>query len=101
VSRLSLRNPDIERAVTGDPVTLVRNGIVFHNALRAERVTAQDLREFLRQKGISSADQVEWAVLEDSGNLSVLVKDGRPPDPGLWSRGVKDHAGGHGSPTSK
>jgi uncharacterized membrane protein YcaP (DUF421 family) len=91
VSRLSLRNPDVERAVTGDPVTLIRNGIVFQHAMHAERVTAQDLREFLRQKGIASLDQVESAVLEDSGNLSVLVKNGLRPDPALWTRGVKEY----------
>jgi uncharacterized membrane protein YcaP (DUF421 family) len=91
VSRLSLWNPEVERAVTGDPVTLIRNGVVFQHALKSERVTSQDLREFLRQRGIASLDQVEAAVLEDSGNLSVLVKDGVRPDPALWNRGVREY----------
>jgi uncharacterized membrane protein YcaP (DUF421 family) len=60
--------------------------------MHAERVTSQDLREFLRQKGIASLDQVESAVLEDSGNLSVLVKNELQPDPALWTRGVKEYA---------
>jgi uncharacterized membrane protein YcaP (DUF421 family) len=101
VSRMSVWNPDVERVVIGDPVTLIRNGIVFQQAMHAERVTAQDLREFLRQKGIASVDQVESAVLEDSGNLSVLVKDGLRPDPALWTRGVKEYASVRVSPESK
>jgi uncharacterized membrane protein YcaP (DUF421 family) len=101
VSRMSVWNPDVERVVIGDPVTLIRNGIVFQQAMHAERVTAQDLSEFLRQKGIASLDQVESAVLEDSGNLSVLVKYGLRPDPALWTRGVKEYASVRVSPESK
>ena len=102
VSRSSLRRPDIERVFTGDPVTLIRNGIVFQPAMWSERVTAQDLRELLRQKGIASIEQVEAAVLEDSGHLSVLRKDDdRPPDPSLWMHGVKEYPIHRGAPAPK
>jgi uncharacterized membrane protein YcaP (DUF421 family) len=94
LSRASLRHARLERGVTGVPVAVIRDGRVFEEALRNERVSREDLRELLRMRGVPSLDQVECAVLEDSGNLSVLVKGERPPaDPELWSRGVQDRAG--------
>jgi uncharacterized membrane protein YcaP (DUF421 family) len=60
--------------IKGHSTVLIRNGKVDHKALRAEHMSADDLDEDLRDKGIDAPTAVEEARLERSGKLSVLKK---------------------------
>jgi uncharacterized membrane protein YcaP (DUF421 family) len=84
LSIVSVRSPRVERAVSGAPVTLVRDGRILSGAASKERVSHDELLELLRLKGVASLGDVEWAILEDSGALSVLPRRSGPGDPGLW-----------------
>ena len=61
--------------VESRPRVLVRNGKVDWDALRRERTTRRELFAELRIKGARSLSQVDAAILEVTGDISVFVND--------------------------
>ncbi|MCF3943234.1 DUF421 domain-containing protein [Oceanobacillus alkalisoli] len=62
----------IRPAVKGEPTVIVHNGELDLNALKKNKLESEQLRTMLRQQGIFSINEVKYAVLEPSGQLSVL-----------------------------
>ncbi len=62
------------RVLQGAPTVVIANGKVMEQALRSERMTMDLLLSELRVKGVSNVSEVEFAVLEPTGKLSVLKK---------------------------
>ena len=71
-SQLSLENIRFRDLACGTPAVLIRKGVLQQAAMRKNRYTLDELLEELRLQGISSASEVKYAVLENSGRLSVL-----------------------------
>ena len=61
--------------VESRPRVLVRNGKVDWDALRRERTTRRELFAELRIKGARSLSQVDFAILEVTGDISVFLND--------------------------
>ena len=72
MSELSLKNLRFRRLVCGLPAVLIRDGQVQQKAMKANRYTLDELLEQLRGQGLSGIQEVKYAVLENSGQLSVL-----------------------------
>ncbi|HLP67201.1 MAG TPA: DUF421 domain-containing protein [Rhizobium sp.] len=66
--------PKVAIMVDGTPTVLVRDGEVDTNALRWARLDEEDLLAAGRQQGITSLDQIRFAILEASGGISVIPK---------------------------
>ena len=79
MSQLSLRNLRFRELVCGTPAVLIRDGNIQQAARRKNRYTLDELLEELRGQGISSVEEVKYAVLENSGQLSVLPWTQRQP----------------------
>ena len=63
--------------IDGSPTVLVSRGHPDPEALRRSRVNIADILEAARQQhGLMRLDQIEFAVLEVGGNLSVIPRDG-------------------------
>ncbi len=58
----------------GKPVLLIQNGIIDQKAMKKQRYTLDDLLYQLHDKDVGSPDEVQFAVLENSGTLTVLKK---------------------------
>ncbi|NLZ51687.1 MAG: DUF421 domain-containing protein [Thermoanaerobacteraceae bacterium] len=58
----------------GEPTVVVMNGKIMEDAMRKMRYRALDLMQQLRDKGIFDLNEVEFAILEVNGKLSVLKK---------------------------
>ncbi|MCC6471918.1 MAG: DUF421 domain-containing protein [Alphaproteobacteria bacterium] len=71
IALVRLRAPAIERLLEGRPTFLVRNSKVEEEALRSERMSRDDLMLALREHGCFDLDDVEYAVLETTGTVSV------------------------------
>jgi uncharacterized membrane protein YcaP (DUF421 family) len=56
------------------PTVLIRNGDIDEKGLRKSRITTGELISTLRQKGFVNTADVELAVLEDMGKVSVIPK---------------------------
>jgi uncharacterized membrane protein YcaP (DUF421 family) len=72
VSRASARWPGLRAVIRGAPRPLVRGGVVIEKALAEERVTREDLLAGLRKLGFDAPEQVELAVLEETGHISAV-----------------------------
>lgn len=58
----------------GKPITIIRNGELLQNELKELRFTINDVLLALRQKDVFDIEEVEYAVVETNGTLSVLLK---------------------------
>lgn len=72
LSQLSLRHLRFRALICGTPVILIHNGQVRQDAMRENRYTLDELLEQLRGQGLSSIADVKYAVLENSGQLSIF-----------------------------
>jgi len=60
--------------IEGEPAVIIMNGKIMENVLRKMRFTVSDVMELLRNKDIFDLSQVDFAILESNGQLSVLRK---------------------------
>ncbi|MCI9121186.1 MAG: DUF421 domain-containing protein [Oscillibacter sp.] len=72
LSQLSLTSLRFRRLVCGTPSILIRNGVLQQEAMRRNRYTLDELLEELRGQGVAGVEEVKYAVLENSGHLSIL-----------------------------
>ena len=72
LSQLSLLSLRFRELMCDTPSILIRNGKLQQDAMRKNRYTLDELLEQLRGQGYVSVDEVRWAVLENSGQLSIL-----------------------------
>ena len=72
LSQLSLLSLRFRELMCGTPSILIRNGKLQQDAMRKNRYTLDELLEQLRGQGYVTVDEVRWAVLENSGQLSIL-----------------------------
>lgn len=79
MSHLSLKSLAFRELVCGHPSILIRDGVVQQSAMEKNRFTMNELLEQLRIQGISKIQDVKYAVLENSGQLSVLPKSSCQP----------------------
>ena len=74
LSQLSLRSLRFREIMCGTPAVLIREGVLQQKAMRENRYTLDELLEELRGQGIFRIEDAGWAVLENSGQLSVLPR---------------------------
>lgn len=66
-------------ASDGKPITLIKHGKLNQKNLKTLRFTIDEVLSALRQKDIFDINEVEYAVVETNGNLSVLLKQNKQP----------------------
>jgi uncharacterized membrane protein YcaP (DUF421 family) len=82
LSYLSLKNPFARRLICGRHQLIIDDGRVVENEMRRARYNINDLLAQLREKGYPDPSQVQYAILETSGELSVVPKpEFRPVTP--------------------
>ena len=74
VSLLSLKWMGFRHLLCGRPLLLVNRGVVNEQALKDARYTLNDLMEQVRSKDIFDLADVNYAILETNGDLSILPK---------------------------
>ena len=72
LSQLALRSLRFRELLCGTPTVLIRGGKLQQEAMRKNRFTIDEVLEELRCQGYSGIDAVKYAVLENSGQLSVF-----------------------------
>ncbi len=72
LSQLSLQSLWFRELVCGTPAVIIDNGHICQDAMRRSRLTTDELLEELRIQGYSDFSSVKYAVLENSGSLSIL-----------------------------
>jgi uncharacterized membrane protein YcaP (DUF421 family) len=77
ISILRLRSSRFRRLVVGEPTMLIQAGRVIAKNLAREEITQDELLESLREHGVSDVKDVDRAVLEVDGTISVIPCDTR------------------------
>lgn len=72
ISQVSLHNLRFRELICGKPSILIQNGVLQQETMRENRYTLDELLEELRGQGISDIRDVKYAILENSGQLSIL-----------------------------
>jgi uncharacterized membrane protein YcaP (DUF421 family) len=80
VAFASARSKKIDALVEGEPVVLIRNGRLHEAALRRNNVPISDLEEALRKAGVRHRQDVELAMLETDGEITILPRAVRRAD---------------------
>ncbi|MET3574669.1 DUF421 domain-containing protein [Bhargavaea ullalensis] len=78
-SFISLKSKKFRDLVDGDPTVIIRGGTIDQSAMKKQRYNLDDLLQQLREQQVGSVTEVEYAILEPSGNLAVFKKDGSQP----------------------
>ena len=74
LSYISFRSGRFRSLICGEPAIVVRCGRLQQRAMRHNRMTVDELMEELRGQGVTNLKDVKYAVLETSGQLSVLLR---------------------------
>ncbi len=74
LSRLAVVSRTAGRLIAGKPIVLVENGVVLRKNMRRALVPAWMLTAELRMAGLADVSQVEFAVLETCGKISIIPK---------------------------
>ncbi|OUN01397.1 MAG: hypothetical protein BAA04_06090 [Firmicutes bacterium ZCTH02-B6] len=74
LSWLTLKSQRVRDVVTGRPSIVIRDGRLVEEELRSVRFCIDDLLESLRSKDVADITDVEVAILEPNGSLSVIRK---------------------------
>ena len=74
MSYLNFRVPRLRPIIDGEPIVVVQDGKVIEGNARRERLTPEDIAEAARLQQIASLQDVQWAVLETSGEMTFIEK---------------------------
>ncbi|PKM81961.1 MAG: DUF421 domain-containing protein [Firmicutes bacterium HGW-Firmicutes-14] len=76
---VTLKSRKLSKIIDGDPVVVVKNGKILEQNMAKMRYKTKELLEQLRTKGAFDLGNVEFAILESNGELSVLQKSQHLP----------------------
>ncbi len=76
---ITVKSRYISKYINGEPIVIIMNGQIMETTMNKMRYQMGELLEQLREKSIFDISQVEFAVLEVNGKLSVLKKSSYQP----------------------
>jgi uncharacterized membrane protein YcaP (DUF421 family) len=78
-SYIALKSDKARGIIYGKPSILIEHGKILENEMRKQRFNINDLLEQLRISGYHSITDVEYAILETTGDLSIIPKSSKRP----------------------
>jgi uncharacterized membrane protein YcaP (DUF421 family) len=79
ISLLNLKSMKMRELICGKPRILIYRGKIDEDAMKKENFTINELQERLRVNNINNLGDVEFAILETSGQISVVPKPEKRP----------------------
>jgi len=79
ISALLIHSNRLKRLFYGKPVMLITKGKLDISAMKKNRIELDELLCELRQKGYSDLSQINYAILEENGKLSLFPKSSQSP----------------------
>lgn len=78
-SYLNLKSYTARRIINAKTLILVENGRIIDKNMKKLRITINELMMKLREKDVFSLEDIQFAVMESNGQLSVLIKANKKP----------------------
>jgi uncharacterized membrane protein YcaP (DUF421 family) len=69
------RSTKFERAMVGQPVLILSNGVAIEGRMQREGITHEQLMQALREHGLTREEDAKLAVLEVDGSISIVPED--------------------------
>jgi uncharacterized membrane protein YcaP (DUF421 family) len=79
LSFISLKSYLARKLLDGIPIVLIQNGKILENGLKKTKMNINDLLEECRLKNIFNIADIEFAILETCGKLSIQLKSSNQP----------------------
>lgn len=79
LSFLTIKSERFKNFVNGKPSVLIDKGRINENELKAQRITLNDLMEQLRIGNVPSITDVDYAIMESNGSLSIIQRPEKRP----------------------
>lgn len=77
ISYISLKNTKIRELIDSKPSLIIKEGKINFKEMERQRYGIEDLLTQIRDKGIKSLDEIEYAILENNGKLSTFLYDNK------------------------
>lgn len=74
ISIIAMKSFRFRKLMSGQSIVLIKHGVLNQGAMKKVRMTVLDLIELLRDQDVFDISEVNFAVLEVNGELSVLLK---------------------------
>lgn len=79
ISYITLKSQRARAIIEGTPSIIIERGKILSDEIRRLRYSVTDMIFQMRELGISNIEDVEYAILETNGKLSVILKSDRRP----------------------
>lgn len=79
IAFFNIKSVRFRRLVCGKPSVLINKGKIDVEAMKKERFNLSELEERLREKDVFNLGDVDYAILETNGDISVLMKPEKLP----------------------
>ncbi len=93
ISGAILRIPPLKKLLSSRPAVIISHGRLDKKVMRKVRISVEDLIIQIRQNGIFDLDEVDYAILEENGKMSIIPKS-RNRQPDIAMLGLKDDNSG-------
>jgi uncharacterized membrane protein YcaP (DUF421 family) len=77
VGYATFKSKRLESLIEGRPHVIIHNGHVFEDVMRHAKLTHHELSAALRRAGCTCPEEVQAAILENNGSISVVMRAGR------------------------
>ena len=76
---IDIKSKTLRKITTGDPVIVIKDGQIIKEALRNVQLNLNSLKSLLREKNVFEIADVDYAIFETNGKLSVMKKEIKQP----------------------
>ena len=77
ISYFSLKNTKFRELIDSKPSLIIKEGKINFKEMERQRYGLEDLLTQIRDKGIKSLEEIEYAILENNGKLSTFLYDNK------------------------
>lgn len=74
LSVITLKSRPMRKIIEGSPEVVIKNGLIVDKNMQGMRYDLDELTAQLRQKGVFDIKEIQYAILETSGDLSIIKK---------------------------
>ena len=79
MTKLAVKSLRFRKVLNGKPVIVIEKGNILPDVLKELNMTIDDLLEALRGNGYFNPGEVEYAIVETNGTMTVMPKSGNKP----------------------
>lgn len=78
LSQIQLKSQVLRKIIDGEPSILIYKGKINYKALKSQQINIDELMEEVRLLGYFDLEEIQYAILENNGQLSILPANASP-----------------------